>query len=107
MKFALFIQAKEVKSTWGQVITPDGAWFRLDESQDLPAWATSIEPAPTPERAAVPTDTKLFDTRKAAEDFFARWGGHGWQVQPNGEFCVLEVRAVHKQVLDHYEIVRR
>lgn len=105
MKFALFVQCKQVLSTWGHVINAEGTWFRLDKGEDLEAWATQIDTAPA--QAKVPTETKLFDTPKAAAEFYARWRGHGWQVQPNGVYEVLEVRAVYKQVLDHYEIVRR
>ena len=49
---------------------------------------------------------KVFHSVNAAINFTKKWHGYSYDCDPNGNFEIIEVRPVYKQVQDGYEIVR-
>lgn len=107
MKFALFVRCKEVKAFDGAILTVEGQWARVCVEPEGWVEATGSKLARGDElSASTPIgDAKLFDSHAEATAFAERWKGHPWYVVPNGQYRVVEVRAVYKQVLDRYDIV--
>lgn len=53
----------------------------------------------------IPLDAKIFQTAEAAAKFAKKWLGHPWWCKPNGNYEIVEVVPVYKQVLTHWSPV--
>jgi hypothetical protein len=104
-KFVLIVESKEARSGYDNsvltkagdkflvTIEPEG-WVEATSSR----WTGSLN-----ESNGFPIRAKLFDSKDAAVKFGKRWKGHPWYCKPNGNFQVIEVKPIFKQVLDGYE----
>ena len=99
--FVVVVESFEARSEYGKVITKNGQKLLVtfsegwDSSSD---WNGNINSSSN--------EPKLFESIDSATAFARKWEGHPWYCKPNGNFEIIEVRPVYKQVQDGYEIVK-
>lgn len=106
--FAVIVESCEARSGYNDsimtkagdkflvTVEPEG-WVEATSSQ----WNGSLRNS-----NGFPHKPKMFDSREAAEKFAKRWKGHPWWCRPNGNFDIIEIEPVFKQVPDGYAIAK-
>ena len=107
-KFAIIVESIEARSLYDDyVITRSGQKFLVVIEPEGWVEATSIRwTGSLKSSGGFPYKPKLFNSSESAAKFAKSWKGHPWDCKPNGNFEVVEVKEVFKQVHDGYEIVK-
>lgn len=94
MGYAVRYECKEVIAKNGEVVTREGEKTYISKCE----WClTSCY--------RIDKDLVIFESEERAHEFMKTWKGHPLYCKPNGNYEVLEVKPVFKQVLTGYETV--
>jgi len=98
--YAVVVESKEARSgaVGKPIITRAGEKFIATVEPGGWVEATSSHYRP----GSIPKDAKTFTSFAAALRFARSWKGHPWWVIPNGNFEIIKVQPVYRQVLDGF-----
>ena len=101
-RYIVVYECKEAMSTDGSVLTGNGEKALLcdEPNSRVPATGTYYDGS----NKNISVWAKHFSSEHKAHEFMKKYKGHPWYYIPNGNYEVIKINPVYRQVVERWEI---